>query len=125
MDKRNFQPDSPEKIPPRIIFVREKFFSAIEDGLKTCELRVAFRSFLQIKPGQILELKTSQNRKIIKARVVAMRQHPNLESVIEKENMNKIVPGLPRKLISRKLKDFFNEADVKAYGLVVIEFEKI
>jgi ASC-1-like (ASCH) protein len=110
---------------PRVVFVKEEFFSQIESGLKTCELRIAYKSFLRMKPGQILEFKTSKENQSKKVKVTDVRQYPNQETIMEKENVSKIAPGISPEEAPVLFSQAFNKADVEKHGLVVIEFEKV
>ncbi|MDP9249223.1 MAG: hypothetical protein M3M85_01785 [bacterium] len=119
-------PSSPDRNQPRIIGVDdERIFLSIETGQKTLELRVGFNSFSRIKPGDILEFRTRSKKIGIKAKVKETRKYKTLEEVTATEDVEKIAPSMSREELNKISARTFKEQDVKKYGLIVIDFEKI
>ena len=118
-------PTYQERNLPKVLFVQKKFFSQIESGEKTAELRVAFSFFTQIKPGFILEFRTGGVKESIRVRVGEVRRYDALDEVLARENVSKIAPGMSPEGITSESSRLFNSKDIEKYGLIVIDFEKV
>ncbi len=124
MRTEGIKPNLSEQNKARNMFVKDEIFSQIESGQKTCELRLAYDSFLRIKPGQILEFKAA-NKKSLRARVVGSRKYKTFESMLEKEDLSKIAPGISKDQAVLDCQRLFDKKYATELGLVVIEFKKI
>ncbi len=108
------------------IFVQAGFLSDIKKGKKTVELRLEYRSFSNIQPGQVIEFKSAESVVGTRVRVTAIRRYETIDTLLKGEDMKKVAPRLREDRVAFNLNRFFSvTADIKKYGLMAIEFRKI
>lgn len=117
-------PRSLDRNQPRVIYIKSEVFSEVESGRKTLELRIAFSSFSNIKTGDTIEFRKGDNRGI-KVKVKDVRNYSNLESVLDKEEVNKIAPGFSKEQALSQSEKLLKQSDIENHGLIVIDFERI
>ena len=118
-------PKTPDQTKPRVLFVKKEFFPSIRKGLQTIEIRPVYAGFRLPHIGEILTFKTSPTSRAVKVRVVGVRQHLTLATVLEKEKLDKIFPGIEASQAALTAQNIFNDENIKKNGLIAIEFEKI
>lgn len=119
-------PKPQERVHPDPFFIKRDFFNLIESGAKTVELRIAFSRFANAKRGEVIEFKLSvDNPAVVKVRVTGVRRYKTIEEALAQEDLNKIAPGIEEEAALDLGGEIFKPLDVKKYGMVAIEFEKL
>ncbi len=108
----------------REIYLKRDFFEFVKSGLKTLEIRVAFQSFLNISEGDYVLFKSGRGEPV-KVKITGVRQYNDLNEVLQTEDISKLAPNMADEQIQKIGQALFSESDIKKYGLLMFEFQKI
>jgi ASC-1-like (ASCH) protein len=110
----------------RIFNIRPQYFDLIQNGKKTIEGRIATKEILSLKVGENIVF-LSEEKEPMKCVVKSLRVYHSFELMIEKEGIEKVLPGI--KTIEEGValyRSFPNyEEREKMFGVVAIEIEVI
>ncbi|MDP9249049.1 MAG: ASCH domain-containing protein [bacterium] len=117
-------PRSADQTIERVAFTNEQSYSQIMSGQKTADLRAAANTLTTLKPGYIVEFRTTGVKEKISVRVKEVRKYKTVEEVLAGEDMEKLFPGMSPEEINENTSGVRGE-DIKQHGGIVIEFEKV
>jgi len=106
----------------RKIRVKEKFLKFIRDGEKDLEVRVGYKSMRSIKKGEIVELSSQLSSQLVKIKDVS--SYSSFNDLLQKEEPNRIVPGLNKSSLLKLLKEIYPPHKEKL-GVIVLHLELI
>lgn len=100
-------------------------FKKIDAGTKTIELRLFDEKRRKIKVGDIIEFNNNNLDYTIKTEVINLHVFPNFKDLYK--NFNKVAIGYNEKDVpnSADMEQYYDELDIKKYGVVGIEIKKI
>lgn len=102
-------------------------FDAIKSGEKTVETRPASLKYCAVKKGDLIELLSLDTKEKIKRTVKFIHKYKSVAEMAEKEEVNKIIPGVETKEQLIKTFDILKKkwgkqyADkIETFGMVAI-----
>jgi len=102
---------------PKILWIKRQFLEEILEGKKTVEVRVGHRNIQELKPGMRLLLNDEHE-----IGIKDVRRYSNFSEMLEHEEAEKIVPGMPKGEILRVLRSLYPPFKEKL-GVFAIELE--
>jgi len=104
----------------RLMRVKQQYLDLIRNGQKTLEVRVGYPNIRTIQPGE--RIKLASRTETIVIRVKDIRKYPTLDGMLNDENPNRIVPGLTKAQVSRRLKKIYPR-HLERLGVFVLEIQ--
>jgi ASC-1-like (ASCH) protein len=104
----------------RLMRVKRHYLDLIKNGQKTLEVRVGYPSIRAIQPGE--RVKLASNTETVVIRVKHVRKYPTLDIMLNEEDPNRIVPGLTKAQVSRRLKKIYPR-HLENLGVFVLEIQ--
>jgi ASC-1-like (ASCH) protein len=104
----------------RSLRVKQHYLDLIRNGQKTLEVRVGYPNIRTIQSGECIKL-ASRTEKIV-IRVKDIRKYPTLDGMLNDEDPNRIVPGLTKAQVSRRLKKIYPR-HLEKLGVFVLEIK--
>ncbi len=102
---------------PKTLWIKRQFLEKILAGRKTVEVRVGYRNIQELKLGERLLLNEEYEVKI-----KDVRRYSTFSEMLEYEEAEKIVPGMPKGEILRILRSLYPPFKEKL-GVFAIELE--
>jgi len=102
---------------PKTLWIKRQFLEEILDGRKTVEVRVGYRNIQELKPG--MKLLLNEKHEI---GIKDVRRYPTFSEMLEHEEAERIVSGMPKDEILRVLRNLYPPFKEKL-GVFVIELE--
>lgn len=102
---------------PKTLWIKRQFLEEILDGRKTVEVRVGYRNIQELKPGMRLLLNEKHE-----VGIKDIRRYPTFPEMLEKEDAEKIVPGMSKGEILKVLRSLYPPFKEKL-GVFAIELE--
>jgi len=109
-----------ERKTMRSMRVKDKFLKFIQAGKKDLEVRVGYKSFKNIKVGELINF-NNRNRSVV-GEVVDIRNYNTFEEMLNSEDPNRIVPGTTKDSLLKLLKDIYPESKEKL-GVIVLQID--
>jgi ASC-1-like (ASCH) protein len=121
--------DKREPRPPREISelgINGRWLEQIRNGSKDLELRLNWGSARHIKVGQKLKLVDNETHtQDVNIQILDKREYPNIEAVIQHENVGRIVPGsTPKTFREGWLKNKMSRAEAESILIFEIKLFK-
>lgn len=104
----------------RLMRVKQQYLDLIRNGKKTLEIRVGYPNIRTIQPGE--RIKLASRTETIVIRVKDIRKYPTLDGMLNDEDSNRIVPGLTKAQVSRRLKKIYPR-HLEKLGVFVLEIQ--
>lgn len=104
---------------PKTLWIKRQFLEEILDGKKRVEVRVGYRNIQELKPGMRLLL--NEEHEIW---IKDVRRYPTFSEMLEHEEAERIVPGMPKGEILRVLRSLYSPFKEKL-GVFAIELESV
>ena len=102
---------------PKTLWIKKRFLEEILRGKKTVEVRVGYRNIQELKPG--MKLLLNEKHEI---GIKDVRRYPTFSEMLEHEEAERIVSGMPKGEILRVLKSLYSPFKEKL-GVFAIELE--
>lgn len=103
---------------------KRKYFMMAQSGNKTLECRVNYPDLRVIKKGEQIRYFWEDLELIVE--IVNIRRYQTFREMLEKEDVNKLVPGMSREDALREYESIYPDWKVKKNnGLVVFEHKII
>lgn len=102
----------------RKLRIKSHFYEQVLTGKKTLEVRVGFNNVVKMSSGQLVELTTHDRHRVIK--IKAIREYSSFEKMLEKEDHEKICPGLTKTQVLNLLRELYNK-EQENLGVYVFE----
>lgn len=102
---------------PKTLWIKRQFLEEILDGKKTVEVRVGYRNIQELKPGMRLLLNEEHE-----IGIKDVRRYPTFSEMLEHEEAERIVPGMPKDQMLRVLRILYPPFKEKL-GVFAIELE--
>lgn len=102
---------------PKTLWIKRQFLKKILDGKKTVEVRVGYRNIQELKPGMRLLLNEEHE-----VGIKDVRRYKTFSEMLEHEEAERIVPGMPKDQILRVLRSLYSLFKEKL-GVFAIELE--
>ena len=74
--------------------LKKKYFDAIKAGIKTVEGRLNSPKFKDLKPGMNIVFKSTDSDEDLTCKVESLNVYPNFEIMLQKEGLEKMLPGI-------------------------------
>ena len=103
-----------------LLRVRQQYLDLIKNGQKTLEIRVGYPNIRTIQSGE--RIKLASRTETIVIRFKDIRKYPTLDSMLNDEDSNRIVPGLTKAQVSRRLKKIYPR-HLEKLGVFVLEIQ--
>lgn len=104
----------------------KSYFDFIKEGKKTIEIRLKKEKHTLIKPGDILHVYRNDEEEDLKVKVLDVRNYQNFEEMLEKEEIQKIIPDTKTSNdILKTVRKFYTPESEKKYGVLAIEIALI
>lgn len=104
-------------ISPKTLWIKRQFLEEILEGNKTLEVRVVYRNIQELKPGMRLLLNEEHE-----VGIKDVRRYPTCSEMLEHEEAEKIVPGMPKEEILKVLRSLYPPFKERL-GVFAIELE--
>lgn len=107
---------------PMLMRIKPEFQRLIADGIKTLEIRVGYNWVRNIQAGGTLVLTSHVGE--LRCDVVAVRNYHTFSEMLRFEDVDKALPGLPRREALNRLRKLYPPARERL-GVVVLELKPI
>jgi len=110
--------DIGEKKTMRSMRVKDKFLKEIESGKKDLEIRVAYSSMKNIRVGEIVGFHSRTQSVVVE--ITDIRKYATFETMLEKEDADRIVPGYSNDTLLKLLRDIYPK-DKEKLGVIALQ----
>jgi ASC-1-like (ASCH) protein/GNAT superfamily N-acetyltransferase len=104
----------------RLMRVKKHYLSQIRDGKKTLEVRVGYPNILQIQPGERIRLASRTETTVV--RVNDVRKYHTIDAMVEREDTDRIAPGLRPQEVSELLRRIY-PPHLEKRGVIVLDIQ--
>jgi len=104
----------------RPLRTRKEYFDLIRSGKKTSEVRVGYEHIKTIKKGE--RIRFFSHCEFVDCIVSGIRKYSTLEDLLNNEEPSKIIPGLQKEEILKRLRDIY-PPELERLGLILFEIE--
>ncbi len=106
----------------KTVTIKQEYLEMIKDGKKTLEIRVGYPNILSTHIQDQLLLVSGPERQVVIVKDI--RKYNAFETMLEKEDYNKVIPGLSKEDVLRKLKEIYPH-EKESLGVIVIDIQTI